>query len=53
MPVLIEGEVSTFVGEKYGVDQRTAAIIAKNMNMASIRDVIEVAGLVDNLNDPH
>lgn len=50
---MTEQEIATFVSEKYGIDSRTSGIIGKNMAGSNIRGVIEVAGLVDNLNDPH
>lgn len=53
MPNLKELEISTFVAEKYGLDGRTAGIIGKNMAGSNIRGLIEVAGLVDDLRNPH
>jgi len=50
---LKQNEISAFVAEKYGVESRAASVIGKNMEGSSMRGLIDVAGLVDNLNDPH
>lgn len=49
---MAEGEISTFVGEKYRIDSTVGRNIGGKLKGASIRNLIEVAGMVDRLEDP-